>query len=147
MKRSFALVISTVALGLVSALAAGDGWTTAYPQAVERAKREKKVLLLDFNGSDWCPPCIALKKQVFETEEFKKFAAEKLVLVDVDFPRRKKLPKEVAEANEKLAEKFKVESFPTVLLVDTNGKVLHREEGYADESAKDYIALLKKALK
>lgn len=146
MKHS-ALTLFALAFSLAAALAAGDGWTTDYPKALEQAKKEKKVVLLDFNGSDWCPPCVALKKQVFETDEFKKFAAEKLVLVDVDFPKRKKQAKELAEANEKLSEKFKVESFPTILLVDATGKVLHREEGYADESAKDYIALLKKALK
>lgn len=147
MKKLTALLFAFTALNLTAVLAAGEGWTTDYPKALERAKKEKKVVLLDFNGSDWCPPCIALKKQVFESDAFKQFAAEKLVLVDVDFPRRKKLPREIAEANEKLAEKFKVESFPTILLVDAGGKVLHREEGYADESPADYIALLKKALK
>jgi protein disulfide-isomerase len=145
--KAFLPIVAVLTLTLAAACAAGDSWSTDYPKALEQAKKEKKVVLLDFNGSDWCPPCVALKKQVFETEEFKKFAGEKLVLVDVDFPRRKKQPKDLAAANEKLSEQFKVESFPTILLVDATGKVLLREEGYADESAKDYIAILKKALK
>jgi protein disulfide-isomerase len=145
MKTALTTLLTIVALG--TAFAAGDGWTTDYPKALEQAGKEKKVVLLDFNGSDWCPPCIALKKQVFDTAEFKQFAAGKLVLVDVDFPKRKKQAPELAAANEKLSEQFKVESFPTILLVDATGKVLHREEGYGDESPKDYIGMLKKALK
>lgn len=144
--KSFTPIV-LVLLTLATAQAAGDGWTTDYAKALKQAKKEKKVVLLDFNGSDWCPPCIALKKNVFGSADFKKFAGETLVLVDVDFPRGKRQSKELAAANEALSEKFKVESFPTILLVDATGKVVHREEGYGDESPKDYIAILKKALK
>jgi thioredoxin-related protein len=145
--KAFLSLLAVLTLTLAAARAAGDGWTTDYTKALEQAKQEKKVVLLDFTGSDFCPPCMALKKNVFDSADFKKFAGEKLVLVELDFPARKKQSEELKTANAALAEKFKVESYPTVLLVDPSGKVLHREEGYADESARDYIAILKKALK
>ena len=135
------------AFALQTAFAEGDGWLTSLPKALEQAKKESKLVLLDFNGSDWCPPCIQLKKDVFGSSEFKKFAKENLVLVDVDFPRRKSQPKDQATANEALSEKFKVESFPTILVVDASGKQLMRDEGYGGESPMDYVAKLRKLRK
>src|SRR5947209_4080600 len=66
-------------------------WLTDLPKAQAKAKAENKMLLMDFAGSDWCPPCMALKKKVFSSSEFEAFAKTSLVLVDVDFPRRKQL--------------------------------------------------------
>ncbi len=79
------------------------GWTEDYAKAVEKAKTEKKNLLLDFTGSDWCGYCKALDKEVFATPQFKNWAKDNVVLVKVDFPHstlRKALPK-VKKQNEK----------------------------------------------
>jgi thioredoxin-related protein len=124
--------------------AAEANWLTDFSAAKAKAKAEGKLLLMDFTGSDWCPPCMAIKKNVFNTEEFAKFAKDNLVLVEVDFPRRKKLPAELAAANEKLSDQFNIEAFPTIIVLNAEGKEIRRTQGYQGESANDYIAGLKK---
>ena len=70
-------------------------WLTDLPKAQAQAKAEKKIVLMDFTGSDWCPPCKALHKNVFSTQEFQEYAAKNLVLVEVDFPRAKQQTEEL----------------------------------------------------
>jgi protein disulfide-isomerase len=124
--------------------AAEQAWLTDFSKAQAQAKAEHKMILMDFNGSDWCPPCKALKKNVFSSPEFLEFAKKNLVLVDVDFPRQKKLSPEQAEANEALSKKFDVEGFPTVVILDSTGKELKKDVGYDGQTAKDYLADLEK---
>lgn len=124
----------------------GATWFTDYDKAQAAAKEQNKVVMLDFTGSDWCPPCMQLKKTVFNSPEFSKFAAEKLIPVEVDFPEKKKLPEAQQKANDALATKFKVESYPTVILVDQKGKELLRLDGYDGSSGKDFVAKLAKKL-
>jgi protein disulfide-isomerase len=109
--------------------AAEDQWMTDLPKAQARAKAEKKLLLMDFTGSDWCPPCMALKKNVLSSPEFEKFAKDNLVLVEVDFPNSKPQTGELKKANQALSDKFKVEGFPTLIVLDSNGKELSRNLG------------------
>ena len=88
-------------------LYAGEGWLTNIKKAYEQAKAEKKVVLLECTGSDWCPPCKALKKNVFNTDKFKAYAKENLVLVELDFPRDKsKITEEQSVYNRAQAKKF-----------------------------------------
>src|SRR5229473_4083436 len=96
--------------------AAEDQWMTDLPKAQARAKTEKKLVLMDFTGSDWCPPCKALKKNVLSSREFLDYAKKNLVLVDVDFPRHTAQPAELKKANEALSQKFGIEAFPTVIV-------------------------------
>jgi protein disulfide-isomerase len=110
-------------------------WQTDYLRALEQARKEKKYLLLDFTGSDWCAPCIKLKKEVFDTAEFKAFADKHLVCVEVDFPRRQPLPEELASQNAYLQSKFKVKEFPTIIILDSDGRLLgslpYKEGGHS----------------
>src|SRR6185503_13010449 len=87
-------------------------WTTDLPAAIAQAKKEKKLVLLDFTGSDWCGYCIQLKKDVFDTKEFEAYAKQNLVLVEVDFPRKKKQTPELTKANESLKEKYTLPKSP-----------------------------------
>ncbi len=147
-KLSFALAAVVLALGL-GRLAAADGkdaWLTDYPKALALAKEQKKAVLMDFTGSDWCPPCMQLKKTVLSNAEFAKFAADKLVLVEVDFPENKKQSDALKKANAELEKKFKVDGYPTIIVVDAAGKELFRDSGYDGASAKEYVAKLSKAL-
>lgn len=144
MKKLTATLLIACAALVVSA---EEGWLTDLSRALGQAKKENKLVLLDFNGSDWCPPCMELKKKVFGSSEFKKYAKDNLVLVDVDFPKKKKQDAKLAASNEALMDKYKVESFPTILVVDASGKQIHREEGYDGETPMDYIAKLKKLKK
>ena len=109
-------------------------WTTDFTNAKTEASAKSKYILLNFSGSDWCGPCMKLKKEVLDSEEFLKFAEDKLVLVRADFPRKKKnqLSPEQTKQNEALAEKYNNEGkFPLTILVNADGKVLKSWDGYA----------------
>jgi protein disulfide-isomerase len=142
------IVLSLIAgLAFLNVSAAEAQWLTDFAKAQEVAKAEKKAILLDFTGSDWCPPCIALHKNVFDTKEFAQFAKDNLVLVELDFPRRKQLPADQKAANDKLLKKFEVDAFPTIIVLDSAGKELKRDRGYDGSAAKDYIAKLQAVVK
>lgn len=142
-------IILGLLIGFVAsvAVAAEGEWLTDLSKAQEKAKTEKKLVLADFTGSDWCPPCKALHKNVLSNSEFKKYAKDNLILVEIDFPRTKKQDPALKRTNEELAQKFKVEAFPTVIVFDSAGKEVNRESGYGGESVTAYIAKLKKLQK
>jgi thioredoxin-related protein len=102
---------------------AKEGWQTDLDKAIEVAKTEKKSVLVEFTGSDWCPPCIAMRKNVFSKKEFMTSASKNFILVELDFPKG---DKELAEKNQPLAEKYKIEGFPTVVLLDSAGEEFTR---------------------
>lgn len=114
-------------------LQAGDGpvWHENWADAVALAKKESKPLLVDFTGSDWCGWCIKLDKEVFDTPHFKEWAAKKVVLVKLDYPRRKAQPDAIKEQNQKILKQYKIRGFPTILFLDAEGNVLGRS-GYKD---------------
>lgn len=121
---SFALIFSCLTF-----LQAAD-WTTDYQAALAKSKVENKPVLLDFTGSDWCGYCKLIDKEVFTTPAFKEYADKNLILVTIDFPRSTPLPAALKTQNDGLASQFSVDGFPTLLLVDSNGKELGREVGY-----------------
>ena len=139
-----------ITLGLIAcwvmfqAGAEEGAWSTDFSKAQTKAKAEKKLVFMDFNGSDWCPPCKALRKTVLNSPEFLNFAKENLVLVDVDFPHQKQQTEELKKANKQLSEKFNIEGFPTVIVLSADGKELKKMVGYDGQSAKDFVADLQK---
>ena len=141
-KLGFALTLALL-LPAVARAAENTTWLTDLAKAQTTAKEEKKLVLLDFTGSDWCPPCKMLHRTVFTSKEFENLAKDKFVLVLVDFPRTHALPAEQKQKNEDLAAKYSVEAFPTVIVLDANGKQALREEGYNGDS-KDYLGKLQK---
>ena len=145
MKRFILLLVTVFASGTL--FAAEGEWLTDLTKAQAKAKEEKKLVLLDFTGSDWCPPCKNLHKTVLTSEEFAKFAKDNLVLVEVDFPKSKPQSAELKAANAKLSDKFKIEGYPTVIVLDASGKEVFKEVGYGGTSAKDYVAKLAKLKK
>jgi thioredoxin-related protein len=125
-------------------------WLTNFEQAKQQAKEKDQMILLNFSGSDWCAPCIKMKKEVFDSPQFQEFADEKLVLVKADFPRHKKnlLDANQREHNEKLAEQFNSTGrFPLTILLDNNGKVIKQWDGYSDMSPEKFIDELRTATK
>ncbi len=117
-------------------------WLTDFEAASEKARAEKKFLLVDFSGSDWCGWCMKLDKEVFSRKVFQEFAAAHLVPVLLDFPRAKPQPDAVKAQNRKLADHYKVEGFPTVLILKPDGQVVERT-GYRPGGADAYVAFLK----
>jgi thioredoxin-related protein len=124
--------------------AAEEGWTTDLAKAKAEAKAQNKMVLMDFTGSDWCPPCKALHKNVLTSKEFKDFADKNLVLVEVDFPRNKEQSAELKKANRKLSEQFEIRGYPPIIVLSSDGKELKKQVGYGGQSAKDFVAELEK---
>lgn len=120
-------------------------WLSDFNTAKDIASRDNKFILLNFSGSDWCGPCIKMKKEVFENPSFLSIAGEKLVLVRADFPRSKKnqLSTEQMKQNEVLAEKYNPSGkFPYTILLDANGKVIKGWDGYAFGTQDKFIEQL-----
>ena len=138
MKILLMALLTSVALHEASA---ADGqWLTDFATAKAKAKTENKMILMDFTGSDWCPPCKALSKNVLSSAEFIEYAKKNLVLMEIDFPTGKKQSDALKQANDELARKFSVGGYPTVVVLDSMGKELTRNSGYDGETPKEYIA-------
>ena len=127
--------------------AADVNWMTDFTAAQKKAKDEKKLVLMDFTGSDWCGWCIKLNKEVFTTKEFGDYAKDNLVMVEVDFPRRKQLSDDQKKANEKLQSKYGAEGFPTIVVLNSEGKQVWKQVGYMQGGPKAWIAKLDEAKK
>src|SRR5437867_10282619 len=121
-------------------------WMTDLPKAQAKAKSEKKLVMLDFTGSDWCGWCIKLNKEVFSKPEFAKYAKDNLVLVEVDFPHAKKQTEELKKANEALLDKYKVDGYPTIIVLNSQGEKIG-DTGYVEGGPKAFIAELEKIRK
>ncbi len=148
MKSFLTKIASTLALCtlLASPLLAAEGWDDDYEKALAKAKTEKKLVLLDFTGSDWCGWCIKLDKEVFSKKEFKDYAKDNVVLVEVDFPQGKRQAKKLKEQNEKLQKEFSIEGYPTLIILDSEGKKVG-ELGYIAGGPQAMIAELEKLKK
>jgi len=118
-----AVTVGVAALTSSAFATTPEGWSTNLEKAFVKAKAEKKSVLVEFTGSDWCPPCIAMRKNVFSKKEFVDAASKKYILVELDFPKG---DKELADKNQPLAEKYKIEGFPTVILFNAEGKEFNR---------------------
>jgi len=126
---------------LITSISFAQNWTTDFNQAKQQAKEENKKIILVFQGSDWCAPCIKLDQEIWQSDAFKKFAATHYVMLKADFPRRRKnkLAKEQQKKNDALAEKFNPNgNFPLVVVFNHEGKVL-KKLSYEAISPKDYI--------
>jgi thioredoxin-related protein len=125
-----------------SRVAVAADWPSDYAKALATAKAQNKRVLLDFTGSDWCGPCIQFKKQVFSRPDFTAYAERHLVLVELDYPQRKQQPPQLVKQNERLAKQYRIEEkgYPTVVLLDPNGKIVREFNGYSGESVADLIA-------
>jgi len=125
------------------------GWHSNMQEAKEIAKKDHKHILLNFSGSDWCGPCIRLRKEIFDNTIFLAMADTTLVLVDADFPRLKKnqLSKEQQRQNDGLADKYNAQGkFPLTLLLDAEGKVLQQWEGFPEVKPEEFSLQVKKII-
>ncbi|MBT8038182.1 MAG: thioredoxin family protein [Verrucomicrobiae bacterium] len=102
---------------------AGDGWMTDIDAALAKGKAEKKAVMVEFTGSDWCPPCIMMHKKVFSKKSFTDAASKKFILVVIDIPNKD--PK-LKKKNSKVLKKYKVSGVPSVLLFGDDGKEFSR---------------------
>lgn len=121
--------------------ASSQNWETNFVKAKELASKENKPIILVFQGSDWCAPCIKLDHEIWSTEIFKNYAAAHFIMLQADFPRKKKnaLPEEQTKANAKLFEIYNKNGvFPFVVILNNTGKVLG-ETSYKKSTPESYI--------
>lgn len=134
---------------LLSSITSAQNWEPSYEAALLLAKETDRTLVLVFSGSDWCAPCIKLDKKIWQSDYFKKYAAENYVLYRADFPRKKKngLSEERTQANGKLSDKFNPNGyFPLVVVIDSQERILGTTS-YKKLSPKEYITHLNSFLK
>jgi len=141
-------ILASLLLALTVSLstAAGDEWMTDFEAAKQKAAAENKDLLVNFTGSDWCSWCIKLVDEVFKHDAFKKGVADNFVLVELDFPQDKsKLDESTQTQNEMLQEKYSIQGFPTILLLDDQGRP-YAQTGYQAGGPEKYLVHLDKLL-
>ncbi len=141
--RLLALSVALLAALATSSASANPGWLTDYKKAQEEAKASKKLVLMNFTGSDWCGWCIRLNREVFTKPEFQEYAQQKLILLEVDFPRGRQLTAAEKSQNEQLAEKYQIRGFPTIVVLDGDGKMVG-ELGYTPGGPSAFIAALER---
>lgn len=141
MKTLFASL--NILIGASLASLAAEGWVTDLEKAFETAKKERKAVLVEFTGSDWCPPCKMMEKNVFSKKDFIEAASKDFILVELDFPQGKP---EVREKNQPYAEKYKIQAFPTVVLFDSEEKEFNRFVASQFPTPEKFLAHLKSSL-
>ncbi|MBN2450558.1 MAG: thioredoxin family protein [Lentisphaeria bacterium] len=122
--------------------AESGSWLTDFEEATKVATEKSLPILVNFTGSDWCGWCKRLDAEVFSQKAFQDYAKENLVLFVADFPMRKKLSDATKAQNGQLNRKYGVKGYPTILLLDSQGKELART-GYKPGGAEAYVAHLK----
>ncbi|WP_430906935.1 thioredoxin family protein [Maribacter sp. 2-571] len=110
----------------------GEHWGLDFDTAISDAKKDSKNILVYFTGSDWCPPCKMLKKDLFDTAEFENVAKD-YELLYVDIPRNKDLLSDTQwKHNQEVLGKYnKKGSFPLIMILNPKGKVLDKYSGYS----------------
>lgn len=134
---------------LLSTSLFSQNWQTDFEKSKQLAAKESKTIILVFQGSDWCAPCMKLEKEIWKSKEFMVYAKDHYVMLKADFPRKKanQLDDEQVIKNKKLAEKYnKSGFFPYVAILDKSGEVLGGT-GYKKMSPKQYIQHLNSFIK
>ncbi|WP_058105485.1 thioredoxin family protein [Maribacter dokdonensis] len=145
--KKYVITVLMLVIGVSTAIA--QDWLTDFTEAKELAKTHNLPIVLVFQGSDWCAPCIKLDRSVWSTDEFKKYAIDHYIMLQADFPRRKKnaLPVVQLNKNKVLAEKYNRQGiFPFVVVMNADGKV-YGETSYKKLSPKEYIEELNSFIK
>lgn len=142
------LRIAAVALAVtvLSTAAHAQDWLTSYADAERAAQQSGKPIMLFFTGSDWCGWCKKLQAEILTKDEFKSYAQNKLILMEVDFPRGKSQPADVKDQNQKLQEKYEIQGYPTCVVVDAQGKP-KGSLGYMQGGPKAFIDELERIAK
>lgn len=121
-----------------------EGWLISFDEAKKVAAEEKKDILMEFTGSDWCPPCKALYANVISQDLFKQQAPEHFTLLLLDNPRDKSHQSEEEQAQYRdMAARYGVRGVPTIMLCDAEGRPYASMVGYGGNSAEEYVENLK----
>ena len=108
-------------------------WVTGYDAAVKLAVETKRPILVLFTGSDWCPWCIKLDKEMLSNQQFKDWAKDNVVLLYLDFPQNKKLSASQVKTNNDLKTKYGCDGFPSMYLINEKGEKYDWTLGYSKD--------------
>lgn len=136
--------ISFIFILLLGSLSYSQDWQTSYERSLIKAKNENKKIILVFQGSDWCGPCIKLSQEIWSSDYFINYSNKKFVMLQADFPRKKKnfLSDEQQRSNNLLAEKYNPNGyFPFVVIIDKNENLLG-EMGYKKTTPENFIKII-----
>ena len=139
--RTLAVLVATASISYAS-----EGWLTDWEAAKAKSKAENKPILINLTGSDWCGWCIKIEKEIFSQKAFKEFAAANLILMEADFPKKKPQPAELKVQNAALEKQYLAGGYPTVYLLDAEGKKLSEDLGTLKGGTDAYIAKLKELI-
>lgn len=143
MRGAFIAGVASMFLSALSSTAA-DGWLVDFEKAKAQAAKEGKSILMEFTGSDWCPPCKALAANVFAKDVFKTEIPKHFVLLKLDNPQDKSHQSEAEkEQYVKLSKEYPVPGVPTIYLTDATGRPYYQTVGYAGNPADEYVKDLK----
>lgn len=133
-----AICSTTAQTSLEDYEAGNEGWLVILEDAYQESEKTGKPIMANFTGSDWCGWCKRLTASVFSKDEFKTWADENVILLELDFPRRTQVPADIKAQNQSMQRAFQVRGFPTVWLFDlekdANGQysiIAHGKTGYA----------------
>ena len=113
------LFITSLALSAQSDYEAeNEGWLISLDEAYELSQETGKPIMANFTGSDWCGWCKRLTATVFSQDEFQTWADDNVVLLELDYPRRKSVPEDIKSQNAGLQQAFKIRGFPSVWVFD-----------------------------
>jgi protein disulfide-isomerase len=142
------IIITLLAVcALAQGRAADATWLTNFSAAKAQAENQHKLVLMNFTGSDWCPCCIQMEKEILSQPEFTDYAQKNLVLVLVDFPEHKAQSYTLKVSNDALQDKYNIQGYPTLIEVNPDGKVLWKHLGYVKGGPKALITQLDAANK
>jgi len=141
MKTAIRSALTLAVLLFLSGAAGAAEWIEDFEAAKVKAQKEGKHLLLDFTGSDWCGWCKKLKREVFDTEVFRREVPKNFILVELDFPHQTKQADSIRRQNQELSQQFAIEGYPTVILCDAKGN-LYARTGYQDGGGDPYVNYL-----
>lgn len=114
-------LFTTLASAQTSEYKAGNpGWMVDLDNAYAASQKSGKPILANFTGSDWCGWCKRLTASVFSKPEFKSWAEKNVILLELDFPRRTRIPDEYRRQNYQLQNAFKVTGYPTIWVFNLN---------------------------
>jgi thioredoxin-related protein len=139
--------VAKISENRAAATSTASTWSTDYKKAQNEARASHKLVLINFTGSDWCGYCIQLDRAILSQPQFKDYANRNLILLEIDFPRRKPQSVEVRKQNQELAERYQVEGFPTLVVLDGEGKTLWRYDGMYTGGVAAFLAELDKVRK
>lgn len=139
-------ILATLLFATTSLLAATPPWTDDWEAAKAKSKSENKPILIYMTGSDWCGWCKKLEKEVISQKAFTDFVAEHFILMEADFPKTKEQPAPLKKQNVALRKTYLNGGYPTMYVLDAEGKKLSKDLGEIEGGLNGYITKLKEFL-